>query len=264
MSTPTRRVVAAAAGLVRKETKWGHSYRLDGLPVKGVTTLLSGGLPKPALPRWSAKTVAEWVADYPDQVDALRSMGRGPMVDALKAVPWQARDTAAARGTDIHALADEIIHGREVEVPDHLVGYVNGYVEWLDKVDAEVILTERPVANRQWKYAGTFDAIVRMRDAIWLLDWKTSTGVYGDNALQLAAYREAEFYLDPDDGSEKPMPAVDHLGIVHIRPDGTDLYKVREPEAAWKDFLHVAWTAKAKDRIEAQLVRLDDTGAEVA
>lgn len=249
--------------LVRKETRWGHSYRLDGRPVKGVTTLLSGGLPKPALPRWAAKTVAEYVADSFDQVESLRSMGRGPMVDALKAIPWQARDTAAARGTDVHALADRIIHGQEVEVPEHLAGYVGGYVEWLDRFNVEPILTERPVGNRQWWYAGTFDAVALINDAVWLLDWKTSTGVYGDNACQLAAYSRAEFYLDPN-GAEQPMPAVERMGIVHVRPDGSDLYEVRDPEAAWRDFLHVAWVAKAKDRIDGQLVRVNENGEHVA
>jgi hypothetical protein len=238
--------------LVRKETRFGHSYRLDGEPVKGVTSLLSAGLPKPALPRWAAKTVAEWVADNPDQVDALRTMGRGPMIDALKAVPWQARDTAAARGTDIHAIADDLIHGREVEVPEHLLGYVNGYVQWLDHTQAEVIWTERPCASRKWQYAGTFDAIVRIGDRTALLDWKTSTGVYGDNACQISAYANAEFLLDHD-GNEVPMPPVDDLGIVHIRPDGTDLYYVTDPEAAWKDFLHIQYVGKAADRIKDYL-----------
>jgi len=249
--------------LVRKETRYGHNYRLDSKPVKGVTTLINAGYPKPALPRWSAKTVAEFVADRPDQVEALRAMGRAPMIDALKAVPWESRDVAAARGTDVHALADRIIHGQEVTPPEHLLGYVQGYIDWLDKHDVEVLHTERPVANRKWWYAGTFDAIARIGADVWLLDWKTSTGVYGDNALQLSAYRGAEFLIDLQ-GNELAMPPVDRIGIVHIRPDGSDLYEVRDPEAAWKDFLHVAWLAKAKDRIDAQLVRIGDDGEVVA
>lgn len=249
--------------LQRKETRYGHSYRLDGKAVKGVTTLLNGGLPKPALPPWAAKSVAEWVADNPDKVESLREMGRRPMVDALKAVPWQSRDTAAARGTDVHHHAEKLIHGEETEVPDHLLGYVEGYVRWLDSVGAEVLLTERPVANRKWWYAGTFDAIVRMFGMVWLLDWKTSTGVYGDNSCQISAYAQAEFYLD-EDGNEQPMPDIDRLGIVHIRPDGSDLYEVQDPEAAWKDFLHIAYVAKASDRIKEQLVRVDHEGRVVA
>ena len=50
-------------GLERIETKRGHKYVLDGQPVKGVTTLIGSGMPKPALPYWSAKLVAEYVYD---------------------------------------------------------------------------------------------------------------------------------------------------------------------------------------------------------
>jgi len=85
-----------------------HRYFLDGSPIPGVTTLIGKGLPSPALVYWSAKTVAEWVADNPDGVEAFRATGRGPMVAALKEIPWQKRDEAAIRGTDVHALAEPI------------------------------------------------------------------------------------------------------------------------------------------------------------
>ena len=68
-----------------------HRYRLDGKAVPGVTTIL-GVLDKPALPKWAAGAVAEYVADHPDGVEHLRTIGRGPMVSALKGIPWQARD----------------------------------------------------------------------------------------------------------------------------------------------------------------------------
>ena len=41
----------------------GHRYKLDGLPVTGVTTIIGGGIPKPALVRWAPRVVAEWVTD---------------------------------------------------------------------------------------------------------------------------------------------------------------------------------------------------------
>ena len=42
----------------------GHRY-VDayGIKVPGVTTLLSGGLPKPALTNWAARTAAEFAVD---------------------------------------------------------------------------------------------------------------------------------------------------------------------------------------------------------
>jgi hypothetical protein len=229
-----------------------HRYWLDGKPIPGVTTLLGKGLPKPALPYWSAKTVAEFVVDNPDQVEALRQMGRGPAVAALKGVPWEKRDEAAVRGTDVHKLAEEIIHGREVDVPEHLLAHVEGYTRWLDDFQVEPVLTERAVASRQHWYAGTFDAIVRIGDVTWGLDWKTSKGVYGSTALQVAAYMGAEFYVD-DDGAEQPIPEVDRIGVVHITDAGTRLHPFKDRDAAWKDWRHVSWVASRIPAIDDQL-----------
>lgn len=234
-----------------------HRYWLDGKPIPGVTTLLGKGLPKPALPYWSAKCVAEYVIDNPDGVEQLRAMGRGPAVAALKGIPWEKRDEAAVRGTDVHKLAEDVLHGREVDVPEHLLAHVEGYVRWIDDFAVEPVLTERQVANRKWWYAGTFDAIVRIGDEVLLCDWKTSKGVYGSTALQCAAYRGAEFYVD-EDGGETPLPDVDGLAVVHITEAGTRMHRFRDAEAAWKDWLHVQWVANAVPRIEGQLLEADE------
>lgn len=244
--------------LERRETKRGHTYRLDGKPVKGVTTLLSAGLPKPALTQWAAKTVAEYVADNFEAVTAMHaSMGREALVGALKATPWDKRDEAAARGTDVHALAETIIHGGEVEVPEHLVGHVQGYVRLIDGLGLEPILTERPCANRAVPYAGTFDAIGKvtrgsLAGQTLLIDWKTSKGVYGETALQLAAYQNADLYLS-DDGHELQMPEVDGLAVVHITAHGSDLYPIADPDDAWRVFRHVAYLALKADAVKSQI-----------
>lgn len=232
-----------------------HRYWLDGKPIPGVTTLIKNGLPKPALMYWSARTVAEYVADNPADIEQLRDMGREPMVAALKSIPWEKRDRKALRGTQIHALADRLIHGQEVEVPEDHAPLVTGYVDFLDAFSVEPLLTERAVASRTHWYAGTFDAIVRINGETLLLDWKTSSGVYGETALQTAAYANAEFYVDGD-GQEQPLPHIDGLGVVHITEAGSSLYRFADPAAAWKDFRHVAWVANATDRIKAQLPTL--------
>lgn len=229
-----------------------HRYKLDGAWVPGVTTLIKKGLPKPALMYWSARTVAEWVADNEAGVEQLRTMGRGPMVQALKEIPWQQRDEKAARGTEVHKLAEAVARGEEVEVPEHIEGHVHGYVDWLDRERPEALWTERSVASRKWQYAGTFDLIGRFRGCTWMLDVKTASGVYGDNALQLAAYANAELLVD-EEGNEVPLPGIDRLGVLHVTESGTHLYPVTDPEAAWKDFLHTAWVGKAEERIKSYI-----------
>ena len=229
-----------------------HRYWIDGKPVPGVTTLLGKGLPKDALPYWAARTVAEYVHDNPEQVDSLRGMGRDPFVNALKGVPWESRDKAAARGTDVHALAELVVHGQEVEVPEHIAGHVDGYARWLDDFGVVPVLTERSVANRTHWYAGRFDLIADLAGTRWLLDIKTSSSVYGDTALQVDAYRHAEFYVDDDDpDTEHPMPeGIERLGVIHVTEDGSYMYPLQSDGSAWRVFQHVAWIAKRRDEIK--------------
>lgn len=235
-----------------------HAYYLDGKRIPGVTTLLNKGLPKPALVYWSSKMVAEFVADNPDQVEQLRGMGRGPMVAALKGVPWQVRDTAAIRGTDIHALAERIIHGEAVEVPEYLCDYVDGYVRLLEAYDIQPILTEQPVAHRDFRYGGKFDAIVEFGRGPWkgrrsVVDWKSSKGVYGTVCLQVAAYSSAQFYA-PEPEQELPLPEIDCTGVVHIEEGASTFYPLsKSPDEiaeAFKVFRHVQYLASKTEWIE--------------
>ena len=229
-----------------------HTYHLDRKACPGVTSLLGKGLPKPAIPYWAAKCVAEYVADYPDGVETLRGMGREPMVAALKGMPWQKRDEAAVRGTDVHAIAEQVVHGQQVDVPEHLHAHVQGYVDWLDAFKVEPVLTERSVGNRTLWYAGRFDLIADMAGTRWMLDVKTSKAVYGETAMQTDAYRNAEFYVEEDDPeTELPLPVgIERLGVIHVTDYGTQLYPLQSDGAPFRIFKHVAYLAKNADIIK--------------
>jgi hypothetical protein len=241
----------------------------------GATTLLGKGLPKPALKYWSAKLVAEYVVRNPDEVERLRGMGDGPAIAALKAIPWQARDEAAVRGTDVHRIAEQVIRGEVVDVPTHLAGYVAGYVDWLEAFDVRPVLTERKVASRQWQYCGAFDAIVTFGCGPWagrtaLIDLKTAKAIYGETGLQTAAYALADWYVGDDD-TEVPLPYVDCTGAAHVTDAGTQFYPFAnsrdEIVAAHKVFTHIAYVAKQVEWIEKLVgapMELDDVEAGVA
>ena len=226
-----------------------HRYRLDGRQVANVTTVLSGGLPKPQLVNWAARTVAEYVATDPEGVDRLRAMGWEPMVKALAAVPDQRRDEAAARGTRFHDLADLVSQGGPVEVAPALADMARGYVRWLDTWSPDVVLTESIVASRTHRYAGRFDLLAWLGSPrrLWLLDVKTSRAVYGDTALQCAAYARAEFYVTPD-GDEVPLPPVERIGVLHVTDMGTDLYDLGDVDAAWAEFQAALATYRGSQR----------------
>jgi len=228
-----------------------HRYTMDGKKVVGVTTILGKGIPKPALAPWAAKSVAEYVADHADDLEALRRGGREPMIGFLKGVPWQVRDEAAIRGTEVHALAEKLVHGEAVEVPEHLVGHVEGYAKLIDDFGIEPILTEVSVGHKPEWYAGRLDIVAKMRGEVWLLDNKTSKGVYGETGLQCAAYAKCEFYVNDNEWDvEISMPQIDRIGVIHVTSDGSTIHDLGDIAANFKVFQHVKYLANKTDYIK--------------
>jgi hypothetical protein len=252
-----------------------HRYKMRPLPteevpepklewVQGVTGLIKGGTEAGALVRWAPKVVAQWVHDNPQELQAMYEQLKTKMltpesfVRTLADLPNQVRDAAALKGKDIHALAEDIQHGREVDVPQPYLAKVTGYARFLDEFDIEPILTEAPCGNRKDWWAGTLDNVSRfgpaapaaVRGRVFLLDWKTSNGVYGDTCMQLGTYYHAEGWLDAESPLEfQPMPEeMDGIGVCHITDDGTWLYDLGDPAEAYKEFLHVAHTTKTAKR----------------
>jgi hypothetical protein len=236
--------------------------------VPGVTGLIGGGIPKPALNPWYARMVAEFVDQNPLEVERLRSLPpvqhngreRSALVDALCKVPTGKRDTAAERGTAIHALAEKVVAGDEVAVPVEHDGEVTGYAEFLDTWDITPLVVEGRGANATEWFAGTFDLVGTSPHLAGgkpiMIDLKTSNGVYGETALQTAAYANFEFYLDAD-GQEHPMPEIHACYVAHITPFGTDLHPLcrdrGELAEAYRQFLCAAYTTKCQKRRNAFL-----------
>lgn len=216
-----------------------HRYKVDGEFVVSVTTALKG-IPKDALVRWAAKTVAEHAVDKLATVAAtVDAMGTGPAVAMLASVPESQRDTAAVRGTEIHEIAERYIRGEAVEVPAELMPYVRGYARYVDDYEPESVYDEIMVANTVHGYAGKLDSLQRVRDlhdGLVLVDYKTSRKLRGQYALQCAAYRYAEFAQLPD-GTCIDMPSVENVYILHIRPDAYDLVPVDAGPITFQRFL---------------------------
>ena len=232
---------AGAAGVTKRiDGGRGHYYKLDGAKVDGVTTVLSNGIPKPALINWAAREVATFAADH---LDMLSQLDRAAAIDLLKGSHYRERDAAARRGTEVHGLAEKLLHGEEVTVPEELVGHVDSYMRFLDEWNPTPILVEAVLGNRTHKWMGTCDMVCTVDGRTALLDIKTTrSGIYGETALQLAAYAHAEFYLD-DAGDEQLMPPIDWCGAIWVRADGYDIVPCDAGEAQYRMFRYAAQVA---------------------
>lgn len=225
-----------------------HVYRWDGGdPIPSVTTVLQV-LSKPALVPWAQGIVAEAAIAHRGDIEGWVAVGGVEgAIGLLKQAATTKRDKAAATGSDVHALAEAIIRGQTVVVPEELTGFVNAYRTWVDAFQPEFLAAEEMVANLEHGYAGTLDAIVKISGETWLLDWKTSRGIYSDTALQLAAYGHAEFIGRPGDPTRYAIPLIEQYGVVHIRPEGAELIPYDVTPAEFDAFLDALRLWRWKD-----------------
>lgn len=240
------------APIRRVDTAKGHHYKdAAGTRVPGVTTIIGDGVPKPALITWAANATAEAAID---QWDTLGALAPAQRLKRLQAARWAESDRAKNRGTEVHRAAEKLLAGTAVQVPEEIAGHVEAYARFLDEFKVEPVHVEFSCVSYRWGYAGTADlcAWVQLPErgrTLLLMDLKTSrSGIFGETALQLAAYRHADVWVIGDE--ERDPEPVEHCAGIHVRGDGYDLVPVEAGEAEHKDFLYAMRVGqfKARDR----------------
>jgi hypothetical protein len=220
-----------------------HRYWFNGEgPRPSVTTILEV-LSKPALVYWKGQEVARAIYR-----DSKAFFGQAWDVGEDQAIKWamgkadEQRDRAAKLGSSIHLLADMQSRATETlskgfQVSDEEKPYLRAweaFTAFLEAQGASIVSSEHAVWGEG--YAGTYDLMVQWPDEthsaglMWLIDIKTSKGIYPEYALQLAAYGNAKGIILPNDPKLYPMPKIDRYAVLHLRPDAypQDGYKLIE------------------------------------
>lgn len=197
-----------------------HQYRLDGQLVPGVTTI-TGLLPKGnALVQWSANETAAFAASRWAGLDVIGAED----VRTAAGHHRHVSKSAAEKGSLVHSLVERLLRGETVDPPSPEVArLLRSALAFMDEWHFEPILTETIVWDSGMEYAGTFDLVgtsPRFPGRVFLCDWKTGRGIYGEAAVQLAAYASAEHYVDGgEDRRVADLGITDHL-VIHLREDG--------------------------------------------
>jgi hypothetical protein len=164
------------------------------------------------------------------------------------------RFDAAERGRTVHEHAADLLGGAEVAIAEGDERIVDTFLRFADEWQLTVTAVERPIISNgrgpAWDYMGTFDFLGTARGRPALLDWKTGAyGVWPETALQLAAYRYADFYVDAD-GTEHPMPAVGLVAAVWLQDDRYEVVPVDAGPDTLRSFLAARalweWTQRDK------------------
>lgn len=123
-----------------------------------------------------------------------------PWLEAWKAKwGWKAlRKTKSATdiGTEFHWAVERLLVSKLPSLFDtrRLQTMYGQFCLWMTAQELNILHTELHVSSERYHYHGTFDAIGYMNDhpkTLTIFDWKTSSGIYPDMALQLAAYAQA-------------------------------------------------------------------------
>ena len=225
----------------------------------GVTSALNA-IPKQAIPYWAARTVAETAVENVDVLKDLVEKDPEGAIRWLKGSPWSKRDKAADIGTAVHLIAELDASGDTVEA-DRILATLDPVGKekakqvraFFASVPCEITLTEGVVYNDEHGYAGTLDFILEFDEPDLinrfpfpesadgrlrvLTDLKTSKGVYSETALQLAAYRHADFVFDMASGERLPMPGTDGAAVLHVTEKSWSLIPVDASADSFEKFL---------------------------
>ena len=162
-------------------------------------------------------------------------------------------------GTALHAITEQIDLGLKPAILPGLQADIDAYVAGVAaygiKMHDEFI--EVLLINDELEYAGTADRIVTLMDGrLVIFDLKTGTDLsysYGNIAVQLAMYANADWMYDWKTGERSPMPAIDKtVGIICHLPAGDATVAFHEVnlvagwEAAKQSFATREWR-KRKD-----------------
>lgn len=224
----------------------GRTYVWEGQSFPSVTTIIGGGVPKPALVPWAIREVATAAVEMTEngQLQALVKRSREGALKVLKGAPYDKRDAGANLGTAVHDAAEAHVLGETRVWTPEVAPFIAQYEAFLRDHKPEYLAAECTVFSRSHGYAGTLDGIVRFGEMTYVLDYKTAlSGVWPEVALQLSAYSHADFIGLPD-GSEAPVPVIHGALALHLRPESYEVILVRCDDEIFRYFLAAkeVWT----------------------
>ena len=102
---------------------------------------------------------------------------------------------AADIGTMAHAWIEAHLRGQDIDMkalPGGAQQAVGAFLGWEKLHDLKVLKTEQTFYNCRLHYAGTADCVAMVDNELTLLDWKTSSGIYLEMAIQAWGYALAD------------------------------------------------------------------------
>lgn len=279
----------------------------DDLRLWSVTSLLNV-LEKPALLYWAAEQSAAAAVSVAKTLAArVEEDGEDEVIKWLRDARFRRPKgllSAAMLGTCAHQACEEYAltgvrptPARLTEIVNQTVGprfdgidrelpvlmrMLDRFDDWLQRFTPSYQATEVVVYHPTYGYAGCSDAFLTVDGVRLIVDYKTSREgfdkqgraktPYPEAALQLAAYRYAEFaavwrprriekfrrryYLlsEAERVIAAPVPEVDGGAVIHLTPDHCEIFPVRCDERVHESFLFVQEASRWVNTISKDVI----------
>lgn len=198
-------------------------------------------------PKWSIKTPSEFICSDNYYLIKGKKFARVTRINSIIDKPelrnWYAKTGAvkakeilmkrAGFGSTLHKLIEVTLRGEQLSSENYdsfLMESMDIFNNWMGKHEVIPEALEQHLWSEKYKYAGTCDFIGIFDGKLYILDWKTSRGIYDEYFLQMAAYAYA-FY-------EQTGIKVDGIGILQIR-DGVFNFVTKDYDELMKIYFPV-------------------------
>ncbi len=200
-------------------------YVIEGAEYPSVTTILGLLDKSDALIGWATKCMQDYILTKKDEYEDFETL--------IKEARYKFREAsqdAMDVGSEVHRLIEEYIKDGKDPIGKMDERVENGFLaflEWEKQYKPEWLASEKKVYSIEYGYAGTIDAIARINNKIYVIDFKSSKAIYDEYEFQLAAY----LYAENEDKEESNSYKSECFGILRLDKE-TGL-----PE--WKDYAEV-------------------------
>lgn len=175
-----------------------HAYTLDGKPLHGVTSVLRV-IAKPALIQWSADMAVSFISDAIEKLKGTspNEIDWGTLFKEARIAHRKKKEAAGEAGTGVHEQIEAMVKdaiengGGLISCPEPTQPQVFKFYKWGIENNVHFLESEKRVLSKENWYAGTLDLVLEMDGKKYIADVKTSSAIYPEFYLQMAAYQLA-------------------------------------------------------------------------
>lgn len=153
---------------------------------------------------------------------------------------------AGDKGSKVHNAIENLIAGQTIKMEDRYMNNstnteeelnseeyeaICSFARWVDDYSPEFLKNEITAISEAYGYAGTIDCICRIKDQLYIVDFKTSQYIWPEMEIQISAYKQA---ISEDYKGRDFKLAILQLGYKKNKK----LYKFTEVDDKFELFLH--------------------------